>query len=70
MAKRMVIMLICVGILLGGLVGFHFFGQFMMKKFMASNAAPPATVTTAKAVEADWQPQLHAAACARCAVWT
>jgi membrane fusion protein (multidrug efflux system) len=60
MAKRMVIMLICVGILLGGLVGFHFFGQFMMKKFMASNAAPPATVTTAKAVEADWQPQLHA----------
>lgn len=60
MAKRMVIMLICVGILLGGLVGFHFFGLFMMKKYMASAGAPPATVTTAKADAEDWQPQIHA----------
>jgi membrane fusion protein (multidrug efflux system) len=60
MTKRMVIMLICVGVLLGALVGFHFFGQYMMKKFMASNSAPPATVTTTKAVADDWQPQIHA----------
>jgi membrane fusion protein (multidrug efflux system) len=60
MTKRMVIMLIGVGVLLGGLVGYHFLGLYFMKKFMASNSAPPATVTTTKAVADDWQPQIHA----------
>ncbi|MGA2551561.1 MAG: efflux RND transporter periplasmic adaptor subunit [Burkholderiaceae bacterium] len=55
----MIIMLICVGIVLGGLVGFHYFGLYMMKKYMASNTAPPATVTTTKAAEDDWQSQIH-----------
>ena len=60
MAKRMIIMLICVGILLGALVGFNLFRAHMIKKFMASNAAPPATVTAAIAGYQTWQPQLAA----------
>ncbi|AFT90552.1 efflux RND transporter periplasmic adaptor subunit [Paraburkholderia phenoliruptrix] len=60
MTKRMIIMLICVGVLLGALVGFNLFRAHMMKKFMASNAVPPATVTAAVAGYQTWQPQLAA----------
>ena len=60
MAKRMIIMLICVGVLLGGLVGFNLFKAHMLRKFMASNAAPPATVTSAVASYQTGQPQLAA----------
>ncbi|MCP3711676.1 efflux RND transporter periplasmic adaptor subunit [Paraburkholderia sp. CNPSo 3274] len=60
MAKRMIIMLICVGILLGALVGFNLFRAHMIQKFMASDAAPPATVTAAIASYQTWQPQLAA----------
>ncbi|MEX3686493.1 efflux RND transporter periplasmic adaptor subunit [Paraburkholderia sp. BR14263] len=60
MAKRMIIMLICVGILLAALVGFNLFRAHMIQKFMASNAAPPATVTAAIAGYQTWQPQLVA----------
>ncbi|MEX3931317.1 efflux RND transporter periplasmic adaptor subunit [Paraburkholderia phymatum] len=60
MTKRMIIMLICVGVLLGALVGFNLFRAHMLKKFMASNAAPPATVTAAVAGYQTWQPQLAA----------
>ena len=58
MKKRMVIMLVSVGVLLGGIVGFNLFKQAMMKKFMASNAVPPATVTAMTAELQAWQPQL------------
>ncbi|MEM5438255.1 efflux RND transporter periplasmic adaptor subunit [Paraburkholderia diazotrophica] len=60
MTRRMIIMLICVGVLLGALVGFNLFRAHMIKKFMASNAAPPATVTAAVAGYQTWQPQLAA----------
>jgi len=60
MAKRMIIMLVCVCVLLGGLIGFNLFRAHMIKKFMASNAAPPATVTAAVAGFQTWQPQLAA----------
>ncbi|MEX3936696.1 efflux RND transporter periplasmic adaptor subunit [Paraburkholderia phymatum] len=60
MIKRMIIMLICVGVLLGALVGFNLFRAHMLKKFMASNAVPPATVTAAVAGYQTWQPQLAA----------
>lgn len=60
MTKRMTIMLICVCVLLGALVGFNLFRAHMIKKFMASNAAPPATVTAAVAGFQTWQPQLAA----------
>jgi membrane fusion protein (multidrug efflux system) len=56
----MIIMLICVGVLLGGLIGFNLFKAHMIKKFMASNAVPSATVTSAVASYQQWQPQLSA----------
>ena len=60
MTKRMTIMLICVVLLLAALIGFNFFRAHMMAKFMASNAAPPATVTAVTAGYQTWQPQLAA----------
>jgi len=60
MRKRMIWMLVCVGLLFAALYGYHMFGTYMMKKYLASNARPPATVTAMKAVRLDWQPSLHA----------
>lgn len=60
MTKRMTIMLICVGLLLALLVGFNQFRSYMFAKFMASNAAPPATVSAVVAHYQTWQPQLAA----------
>ncbi|MFM0153307.1 efflux RND transporter periplasmic adaptor subunit [Paraburkholderia sediminicola] len=60
MTKRMVIMLICVGLLLAALVGFNLFRAHMIAKFMAGNAAPPATVSAVVAGYQSWQPQLAA----------
>jgi membrane fusion protein (multidrug efflux system) len=60
MKKRMVIMLVAVGVLLGGLVGFNFFKGYMMQKYMASAPIPPATVSAITAEYQQWQPQLSA----------
>ena len=60
MKKRMVIMLVCVGLLLAALFGFNLFRGMMFKKFMAGNAAPPATVSAVRAAYQVWQPQLAA----------
>src|SRR5262252_7478242 len=60
MKKRMVIMLLVVGVLLGGLVGFNFFKGYMMQKYMASAPVPTSTVTAMTADYQQWQPQLAA----------
>jgi membrane fusion protein (multidrug efflux system) len=60
MTKRMIIMLVAVGVLLGGLVGFNWFKGYMMQKYMASAPVPPSTVTTMKVEYEQWQPQLSA----------
>jgi len=60
MKKHMIIMLVIVGLLLGGLVGFNLFKGYMMQKHMASSPVPPATVATIKADYQQWQPQLSA----------
>ncbi len=60
MKKRMTIMLVAVGLLLGGIVGFNFFKAYMMAKYMAGSPIPPATVSTIKAGFQQWQPQLAA----------
>jgi membrane fusion protein (multidrug efflux system) len=60
MKKRMAIMLVSVGILLGLLVGFNWFKGFMMAKYMASAPVPSATVTAMTASYQEWQPQLSA----------
>jgi membrane fusion protein (multidrug efflux system) len=67
MKKRMVIMLIVVGILLGGVIGFNFFKGYMMQKYMASAPIPPSTVSAMKADYQEWQPQLNAVGTLRAA---
>jgi len=54
----MVIMLILMGLLIGGLVGFNMFKNAMMAKYMAAAPVPPAT-TMAVGYET-WQPELAA----------
>ncbi|MHB8453733.1 MAG: efflux RND transporter periplasmic adaptor subunit [Acidiferrobacterales bacterium] len=59
MAKRMLIMLVLVGLLFGAIFGFLAFRTYMIKKYLATLKAPPATVTTLKAEVEPWQPQLN-----------
>jgi membrane fusion protein, multidrug efflux system len=60
MTKRMVIMLVSVGLLFGAIFGYQAFKAKMIKQFMASMKMPPATVTAMKAELQPWQPQLNA----------
>ena len=60
MKKRMTYMLMGVGVLLGGLVGFNLFRGYMIKKAVASQPMPAATVTAMPAVYQEWQPQISA----------
>ncbi|HPI93370.1 MAG TPA: efflux RND transporter periplasmic adaptor subunit [Deltaproteobacteria bacterium] len=60
MTKKMVIMLVAVGILFGGIFGYKAFGTYMMKKYMAAGGMPPVTVSTVKAASETWQPRLKA----------
>lgn len=59
MKKRMIIMLASVGIVFGLIFGYQQFGAYMMKKWLAGNGLPPATVTTMKAAYTDWQPEVR-----------
>jgi len=58
--KRMIWMLLGVGLLFGSLYGYRMFGTYMMQKYLASNTRPPATVTAMMVNYQDWQPRLHA----------
>ncbi len=58
--KRMVIMLIAVGLVFGGVFGFQIFKNTMIKKFMSTMASPPQTVSAATATTEEWQPQIEA----------
>lgn len=58
--KRMVVMLLLVGLLFGGVVAYQNFVAEMMKGFLAANANPPATVTAVEVDYAPWQPQVKA----------
>jgi membrane fusion protein, multidrug efflux system len=60
MTKRMTIMLLAVGLVLGGVFGFEIFMKTMVKKFMSTMAQPAQTVSTATAVMQEWQPQIEA----------
>lgn len=60
MIKRMILMLILVGIIFGGIFGFEAFKGVMIKKFMASMGGQPQTVATSKAETQEWQPHLEA----------
>ncbi|OYV18951.1 MAG: RND family efflux transporter MFP subunit [Methylococcaceae bacterium NSM2-1] len=60
MIKRMIIMLIVVGIVLGGIFGFINFKGRMTKKFMTSQGEPLQTVSTITAGFLEWLPKLEA----------
>jgi membrane fusion protein (multidrug efflux system) len=60
MIKRMLIMLVLVGVVLGSVFGFKTFVDGKVKAFMAGMGNQPQTVSTTKAASSDWQPQLEA----------
>ena len=60
MIKRMLVMLVLVGAVLGGVFGFKTFVDEKVKEFMAGAGNPPQTVSTAQAAITQWQPQLEA----------
>lgn len=60
MVKRMLIMLIAVGLVLGGVFGFHVFKAGIIEKVMASLANRPQTVSTGHATIEAWQTALSA----------
>lgn len=60
LVKRFVVMLVLAGMVFGGIFGFQAFKAHMIKQFMASNRAPPVTVSAIKAELQPWQPQLSA----------
>jgi membrane fusion protein, multidrug efflux system len=59
MIKRMLIMLIAVGVVLGGIFAFKGFVNGKIKEAMAGMANPTQTVSTARADVSDWQLRLQ-----------
>ena len=60
MLKRMIIMLVLIGLVLGSVFGFEAFRSSMIAKFMTTLSNPPQTVSTMIASSQDWQSQLVA----------
>jgi len=60
MIKRMLIMLVLVGVVLGGLFGFKAFVGGKIKEAMAGMANMPQTVSATKATTSEWQPTIDA----------
>jgi membrane fusion protein, multidrug efflux system len=60
MIKRMILMLLAVGVVLGGVFGYKIFGGIMMRKAIMGGGMPPQAVSTTKATLEDWQPKLEA----------
>ncbi len=55
--RRMIIMIVCVGLLLALLIGWNVMGQMMAKQFAANQTAPPQTVSTMTVTSEPWQPE-------------
>jgi len=60
MRRRLIVMLIAVGVLLALIVAFNLFKNYMIRQAMSRNASPPQTVTTMSVDFAEWQPQVQA----------
>jgi len=60
LTKRMLVMLTIIGILFAAIVGYRMFVESMMKKFLAGNALPPATVTAMPVGKQLWRDRLTA----------
>ncbi|MGO4834435.1 efflux RND transporter periplasmic adaptor subunit, partial [Rhizobiaceae sp. 2RAB30] len=59
MIKRMVIMLIVTGVILGGLFGFQAFKSRMIAAYLANLKAPAQTVSTITAMSSPWRTTLQ-----------
>jgi membrane fusion protein (multidrug efflux system) len=57
---RLIVVLLVLGVIGGGLIGFHLFKASILKQVTASIVAQLPTVATATATLQDWQPALHA----------
>lgn len=53
-------MLICVGILFGGIFAYKYFGLFMMKRAMSEQALPPVAVSATQVVVQSWKSEITA----------
>jgi len=60
MKRRMLIMLLAVGLVFGGLYWFQAFKAGMIKKVMAGLANPAQTISTTVATTDSWQPKIEA----------
>jgi membrane fusion protein, multidrug efflux system len=60
MIKRMILMLVVVGLVFGAILGFQMFKAKMIKQALAALSNPPQTVSTVQAAEQDWRSQLEA----------
>lgn len=60
MIKRMILMLVAVGVVLGGMIGFKLMMAAGAKKYLAAQAAPPQVVSTIKAEALEWTQELNA----------
>ena len=60
MIKRMVIMLLAVGVVFGGIFGFQAFKAVMIKKFITALSNPPQTISASTAATGGWQPKIEA----------
>jgi len=60
MVKRMIIMLLCLGVLFGGIFAYQAFKKSMMQRYMAKHTAPVVSVSTMKASMSEWQPHIKA----------
>lgn len=60
MTKRMIIMLIAVGILFGGIFGFKIFMNGFLNNMFDNMPMPTATITATEVTEDEWTPQTRA----------
>jgi len=60
MTKRMIIMLLAVGVVFGGLFGFKAFLGGVIKKSISAQGVPAQSVSTAQAQSAEWQGEFQA----------
>lgn len=59
MTVRMIVMLACAALIIGGFLWFQQFKAKMIHQALAAMANPPQAVSTVVAAEQDWQPQLQ-----------
>lgn len=58
--RPMAIMLICIGILFGGIFSYKYFGSFMMKRAMSEQALPPVAISATQIILQSWKSEVTA----------